>query len=265
MKKLLITLIITLNFKISFSQQIFKNYGERETVEELDSNLLEIACKNSDIQFKNIYLDKSFSKRYNENTTFFSVRYITDKLESENYYTTAYLLVNKRGEIIKKIQNKDLSYSDNEAGQPSPTRILSKILFLNKETKGIGLITEYSSSSRINLYSEELFTIIELKEEKSKEILKNYPIRKTNGDSNGWGNYEIEIMESLIFIDKTKSNNYYNLRVLKNFTYENQIEKNLEKNINERNEKKEKKETEILKFNGLEYEYKKHDYKFLKF
>jgi transcription initiation factor IIF auxiliary subunit len=97
-----------------------------------------------------------------------------------------------------------------------------------------------------------------------KVILENYPIRKTQGESNGWGNFEIEIIESLFFIEKEKSNNYYNLKIIQNFDFEENIEKDSSKSIEALNRKKEAKEIEIIKYNGEKYDFKKFEYKFLK-
>ena len=91
-----------------------------------------------------------------------------------------------------------------------------------------------------------------------KVILENYPIRKTQGESNGWGNFEIEIIESLFFIEKEKSNNYYNLKIIQNFEFEEKIEKRFfQKYRSFKTGKKEAKEIEIIKYNGEKYDFKK--------
>jgi len=264
MKEKFLILILILNINLIFSQQVFNEYGERETVEILDTELLRLVCKNSQFKYENIYLNESFSKKYNKKFTFFSLKYITNKTELENYYTTTFLLVNKNGIILSQLKNKNLSYSDNEAGQPNPTKILKKNIFLNETLNGIAVITEFSSPSRIALYSEELFSIIRFKNNTMKVILENYPIRKTQGESNGWGNFEIEIIESIFFIEKEKSNNLYNLKVIQNFEFEENIEKDSSKNIKASNKKKEAKMIEIIKYNGEKYDFKQIEYKFLK-
>jgi hypothetical protein len=248
----------------SYSQQIFKNYGERETVEILDIELLKLVSKKSEFIFDNIYLDKSFSKKYAENITFYSIRYITKKLETENYYTTKFLFVNENGEILGELNNKNLSYSDNEAGQPNPTKILKNNISINKNINGIGIITTFSSPSRIFLYSEELLSVIILENNSPKIIIENYPIRKTQGESNGWGNYEIEVSESLIFVEKEKSYNFNDLKIMRNYTFEKYIEKDSLKSIKEFHKKDKIKEIEIIKYNGEKYTFKKNEYKFLK-
>ena len=257
-------LIIILNINLIYSQQIINEYGERETVEVLDTKLLKLICENSKFKYENIYLNKSFSKKHNEKFTFFSLRYITERTELENYYTTTFLLVNKSGKILSELKNKDLNYSDNEAGQPYPTKILKKSIPLNETLNGIAVITEFYSPSRVALYSEELFSIIKFDNNSMKVILENYPIRKTQGDSNGWGNFKIEIIESLIFIEKEKSNNFYNLKITQNFNFEKNIEEDSSKSIKALNRKKEAKQIEFIKYNGEKYDFKKIDYKFLK-
>jgi len=264
MKEKLLIIIIILNINLIYSQKVFKEYGERETVEILDTELLKLMCENSQFKYENIYLDKSFSKKQNEKFTFFSLRYITERNELESFYATTFLLVNKSGKILSELKNIDLNYSDNEAGQPYPTKILKKSIPLNETLNGIAVITEFSSPSRISLYSEELFSIIKFDNNSMKVILENYPIRKTQGESNGWGNFEIEIIESLFFIEKEKSNNFYNLKIIQNFEFEENIEKDSSKSIEALNRKKEAKEIEIIKYNGEKYDFKKIEYKFLK-
>jgi hypothetical protein len=248
----------------SYSQQIFKGYGERETVENLDIELLKLVSKKAEIIFENIYLDKSFSKKYNKDITFYSLRYITEKLESENYYTTTFLFVNDNGNVLGKLSNKNLNYSDNEARQPYPTRILKNNIPISKNLNGIGIITEFSSPSRISFYSEELLSVIIFNNNSLKTIIKNYPIRKTQGQSNGWKNHEIEVLESLVFLKKTTSNNFYDLKVVKNYTYEKHIEKDSLKKIKELNSKNKIKEIEIVKYTGEKYNFNKLQYRFLK-
>lgn len=264
MKEKLLIIILILNINLIFSQQVFKNYGERETIEILDTELLKLVCINSKFKYENIYLDESYSKEYSEKFTFFSIRHITEKTELENYYTTTFLLVDRSGKILSKLKNNDLSYFDNEAGQPYPTKILKKSFPLNETLNGIAVTTEFSSPSRVTLYSEELLNIIKIENNSIKVILKNYPIRKTQGESNGLANFEIEIIESSFFLEKEKSNNLYNLKIIQNFEFEENIEKDSSKNIKASNKKKEAKEIEIIKYNGEKYDFKQIEYKFLK-
>ena len=70
--------------------------------------------------------------------------------------------------------------------------------------------------------------------------------------------------DSLIFIEKEKSNNFYNLKIIQNFEFEENIEKDSSKSIEALNKKKEAKEIEIIKYNGEKYDFKKFEYKFLK-
>ena len=66
MKEKLLIIIIILNINLIYSQQAFKEYGERETIAILDTELLKLVCKNSQFKYENIYLNESFSKKYNE-------------------------------------------------------------------------------------------------------------------------------------------------------------------------------------------------------
>jgi len=264
--KLLIITFLFLEFNI-YSQAIFEEHGEREYSDELNKELLSKVCENLKIKYSNIYLYKSSSTNYNSETTFFVIRYITNKYDDGNEYYTKYLFVNNsNGKIIDHINDENLKFMDNEAGQPSKTYIFKNKIVLNNQNKAIGLMTEYSVGGCVFLYSEQKFSIITLSENKLKKILYEYPIRKTQGESNCSGSHEIEILETSIIISKGKTNGLSDLLVTKKFIYEDVIEGDLEKNINSKNLVKNKMEKEKLQFNGMIYDFKKDDsYRFLKF
>ncbi len=251
------TVIFFLSFTITVSYaQLFNTYGEREYTEELNVDLLKIICKNSDLAYSSIYFDHSYSKVISDAYTFYSIRYITKKLEFETLYTTKFLLVDAKGTIIKELSDPNLSYSTDEVLQPYATRILSKLIPIRDKYSGIGIITEFYSGSRISLYSEQLLSIILLDQNNSKIILKDFPIRKTNGESNGMGNYELETMENSMYLETTKSHDFYDLKVVKDFKFEENLNDSIVKN-------KHKKDIEFLKFTGKSYTFKAHQYVFL--
>lgn len=250
-----------------YSQTIFKKHGEREYSNELNKELLSKVCKNLKTKYSEIYLKKSSSINYNTEITFFVIRYITNKSDDGNEYFTKYLFVkNSNGKVIDHINDSNLNFMDNEAGQPSKTYIFKNKVVLDNENRGVGLMTEHSIGGCAFLYSEQKFSIITLSKNKLKKILYEYPIRKTQGVSNCSGNYEIEILESSIVLSKNKTNGLSDLLVTKKFIYENVIEKDLAKNINGENLVKSKIESEKLKFNGVSYDFIEDDsYRFLKY
>jgi len=255
MKKIRLILFLSFTITVSYAQ-LFNTYGEREYSEELNTALLKLICQNSDLEYTSIYLDQSFSKLLSDANTFYSIRYITKKLEFETLYTTKFLLVDAQGSIIKELNDPNLSFSDDEALQPYATSILSNLIPLTDNTYGIGITTEFSTSSRIILYSEQLLSIILLDQSNSRFVLKDFPIRKTNGESNGMGNYEWEVMENSMYLETTKSHDFYDLKVVKNVKYEENHNDSIVKT-------KHKKELEFLKFNGKSYTFKEHKYVFL--
>ncbi|GGZ95138.1 hypothetical protein [Algibacter mikhailovii] len=239
----------------SYSQQIIKEYGNNEYIDSLDTELLKKVSNKLNLEYKDIYEDKSFSIKYNEKITFFTIRYITKRFETENYYTTKFLFVSNKGKLISQIDNDNLSYSDDEVMQPSKTRILKKLIPLNNTTNGIGLTNEFSSPSCVSLYSKNLLTILILKKNKIEKILTDYPIRETQGDSNCNGSFKIEFIESTLYVEEKKSNELSNLKVIQKHDYEEFIEEDLKKNIKEFNLKKNETESYILKFNGEKYKF----------
>lgn len=262
MKKLIPILFFFLITTFSYSQQIVKEYGNNEYIEYLDTALLKKVSNKLKLEYQDIYEDKSFSIKYNEKITFFTIRYITKRFETENYYTTKFLFVSNEGKLICEIDNDNLSYSDDEAMQPSKTRILKKLIPLNNMTNGIGITNEFSSPSCVSLYSKNLLTILALKGNKIEKLLTDYPIRETQGDSNCNGSFKIEFIESTIYIEEKKSNEFSNLKIIQKHDYEEFIEENFKKNTKEFSLKKNKTESNILKFDGEKYEFNS-DNKFL--
>jgi hypothetical protein len=186
--------------------------------------------------------------------------------ESGNYFQIKYLFVNKiDGKIIDQDLDKNLSYEDIEAVQPSRTYIFKNLIQLNKTTNGIALYTEFSSSSRISLWSDQKFTMIVLVGNKIKKILYDYPIRKTQGESNGGGSFQMEVLETEISVSNKKTNGFFDLNVVKTFSYEEEVEEDLEKGIKGKVAPiKIKKESERIQYNGQIYSFKKDDkYRFL--
>lgn len=243
----------------SYSQKIFEENGNRKYSDTLNVELLHKVCDNLEIKFSNIYIDKSHSISFNSNKTFFALQYIIKNTEDGNLYTKKYVFANNsNGQVIDQINDKE-SFYDNEAVQPSPSYILKNKIKLSNDIIGIGIITEESVKSCATLYSQQKISIISLSNNKIINLLNGYPIRKTQGESNCSGNYEIEILEKSIDLMKNKTNGLFNLSVTKIFTYENVIEENLDENNKGQKIVKTKTEIEKLIFNGISYDFKKDE------
>ena len=250
---------------------IFSGLDNREYSEELDLRLLSKVATNLKIKYEDINIDKTSSISYNDKISFFVITYLAEKAkerdeESGNYFQIKYLFVNKiDGKIIDQDLDKNLSYEDIKAVQPSKTYIFKNLIQLNKTTNGIALYTEFSSSSRISLWSDQKFTMIVLVGNKIKKILYDYPIRKTQGESNGGGSFQMEVLETAISVSNKKTNGFFDLNVVKTFSYEEEVEEDLEKGIKGKVAPiKIKKESERIQYNGQIYSFKKDDkYRFL--
>lgn len=240
----------------------------------MDLALLAKVSKNLKIKYEDVIIDNSSSISFNNKITFLVISYKADTKEKgpgidgeiDNYYERKYLFVNKNdGKIIDQELDKNLCFFDNEGIRLSKTYIFKKLVQLNGVVIGIGLYTEFGSGSRISLWSEQKFTIIALVDNKIKKILYEYPMRKTQGDSNGGGNFQMEVLETAVSISNKKTNGFFDLKVAKTFSYEEEEEEDLEKGIKGKLAPiKYKKEAERIQYNGKIYSFKTDDkYRFL--
>ncbi|KAF2507462.1 hypothetical protein [Flavobacterium foetidum] len=243
---------------------LFKNTDEIHYSEELNVKLLSKVADNLKVKYSDIKINESSSIDYNEKTAFFVVTIVEHGVKNEealgDYFQRKYLFVDKEdGTIIAEEFDDNLGYYDNEGIRVSKTYILKNLVSLNENLKGIAFYTEVSANSRIVLYSERKFTILALADNEIKKILYEYPIRLTNGDSNGSGTFQLETLETGISLSEQKTNGFCDLLVTKQFSYEEAIEADLENGIEEKNDLKTKKEFEKLRFNGREYVYARDD------
>lgn len=253
---------------------IFKDNENIVLSDELDLDLLKKAAKNLNIRYSNLKINETTSVSYTDEITFFVITYLV-KTESEekrpevdelgDYFERKYLFVDKTdGKIIDQEADFNLSYNENEGMHFSKTYILQNLIQLNENTSAIAFYTEESSGSRVSLYSQQKFTILTLENNKIKKLLYEYPIRKTQGDSNGEESFELETLETGMIISDTKTNGFLDLIISKNFLYEIAVEGDLDEGTQEQRKLKVKKESEIIKYNGKTYVFKKDDrYRFL--
>jgi len=257
-RKIIFPFIIILNLNI-YSQKIFNENRNRKFSDTLNIELLHKVCNNLKIPFSDVYTYKSHSLNFKTDKTFFVLQYIIKKESDGNLYTTKYLFAeNLNGKIIDQIDSKE-SFYDNEAIQPSPSYILENTMKLSSSVVGIGIISEESVRSCATLYSEQKFSIVSLLNNKIINLLDNYIIRKTQGESNCSGNHEIEILEKSLNITENLTKELFNISVTKTFTYENIVEENSDEKIKGKEIIKSKTETGILTFNGKNYNFEKDE------
>jgi hypothetical protein len=255
--------------KKEFKKLIFKNLDNIEDSQELNLPLLSKVASNLKIKYSNIKIDETSSINYDDKTAFFVLtivehnkkkQHLDDYENLGNYFQRKYLFVDREsGNVIAEEFDANLGYYHNEAIRFSKSHILKNLVYLNENTPAVGFYTEASASSRIVLYNEQKFTLITLADNEIRKVLYEYPIRLTNGDSNGSGTYQIETLETGMSLGDQKTNGFFDLIVTKNFSYEEAIEDSLEKEMEENKELKIKKESEKLKFNGREYAFHRDD------
>lgn len=260
-----------LNFsKKPVKKLIFKNLDEIEDSKEMNLDLLSKVAANLKIKYSDIKVKETSSIDYDDNTTFFVLTLVArDKKafqskdndnELGNYFQRKYLFVNREdGSVIAEEFDDNLGYYDNEAIQFSKSHILKDLVFLNENTPAIAFYTEANAKSRIVLYSEKKFTLVTLADNEIKKVLYEYPIRLTNGDSNGSGTFQIETLETGMSFSDHKTNGYFDLIITKKFSYEEAVENDLENGIAEKSDLKIKKEFEKIKYNGREYVFHRDD------
>lgn len=248
---------------------IFKNLDEIEDSKEMNLKLLSIVASNLKIKYSDIKIAESSSINFDNQTTFFVLTTVAhdkkvlkspDEEEMGDYFQRKYLFVNREdGSIIAEEFDENLGYYDNEAIQFSKSHILKELVFLNENTPAVAFYTEASASSRIVLYSEKKFTLVTLADNEIKKVLYEYPIRLTNGDSNGSGTFQVETLETGMSFSDHKTNGYFDLIITKNFSYEEAFESDAENGIAEKSDLKIKKELEKIKYNGREYAFHRDD------
>lgn len=253
---------------------IFKDNENIVLSDELDLDILKKAARNLNIRYSDLRIKETTSVSYNDAIMFFVITHLVKFEEGQkrqeadelgDYFERKYLFVNKtNGKIIAQEIDNNLSYYENDAMRLSKTYILKNLIQLNENTSGIAFYTEESSGSRVSLYSQQKLTILTLANNKIKKLLYEYPIRKTQGDSNGEESFELETLETGIIISDTKTNGFLDLIVSKNFLYEVAVEGDVDAGTQEQHNLKVKKESERIKYNGKTYLFKKDDrYRFL--
>jgi hypothetical protein len=258
-----------INARKPVKKLIFKNTDQIEVGEELDRELLSKVASNLNIQYAAIKIDETTSINYNDKTAFFVLTIAehnkksskaADEEQLGDYFQRKYLFVDREsGTIIAEEFDDNLGYYDNEAIQFSKSHILKDLVQLNENTSGIAFYTEVSASSRIVLYSEQKFTILALADNEIKKYLYEYPIRLTNGDSNGNGTFQLETLETGMSLSDQKTNGFFDLIVTKNFSYEEAVEEDLQNGVEGKTALQTKKESQKLRFNGREYAFNRDD------
>lgn len=257
------------NNKKPIRKLIFKNLDAIEDSKEMNLQLLSKVASSLKIKYSDIRIAESSSINYDDQTAFFVLTTVSrdkkvlksqDDEELGNYFQRKYLFVNREdGSIIAEEFDENLGYYDNEAIQFSKSHILKDLVFLDEKTPAIAFYTEASAKSRIVLYTEQKFTLVTLVDNEIRKVLYEYPIRLTNGDSNGSGTFQIETLETGMSFSDQKTNGYFDLIITKNFSYEEAFEDDVENGIEEKSDLKIKKEVEKLKYNGNDYAFHRDD------
>ncbi|MAD97109.1 MAG: hypothetical protein CMB99_07280 [Flavobacteriaceae bacterium] len=235
----------------SYGQTLFEKYGERSYVETIDLPMLKIISGKLQIPFSNINLKNSQSIEVSPDLVFFTIQYMYKTTVEGKFFTSKYILVNKKDEKIIQHFNDKNDYGENDAVQVYSSNILMNKIQIGPNDIGIGVIAEEYVKSRVTLFSRELFSIIKVSEKGLSMILENYPISKSSGEQGiDYQTFEQETLETQISTLKSTTNGFFDLQIQKTFRYESKLEGKPEKGHGS-----EKQEMVTLKFNGQFYEF----------
>ena len=214
-----------------------------------DATLDDIICKDLNIKSADVLQEKSAYVYYNDKTIFASVTYKSNYEEGlGNLLNTVFLLINlETKQVINKLEYGELSYFDEEVGQPGEVNISSCSLDLGLQKKGIAVNYEISMGGCANSYhSDNLVFLIPVKNTFS-EVLKPFHFNRTISEGNCNSDYSFERQMSSIEIIK---NEKFDLKILTKITFEINREENLKNNEKKRRLEKSKTITRTISLNS---------------
>ena len=160
---------------------------------------------------------------------------------------TYVLIVEKKtGEIKNTFFEKESLFSD--------AMVLEDIIIdstdykIGDKVRAFGIRIKYYGSSRVDPLSYESLSLFIADKEKLKQVLKDYPLFKMNGQTNGNCNGIFEQHKKIITITDNQTNGYYNLKITDSVTKSESTENDCERNIIEEKEK-----IELLKYENGKY------------
>lgn len=190
---------------------------------------------------------------YNKSHTILAIPKINKQeidASNNNYYEfDLYIVIvsNKNGEIINKFFEESALTSDGIV--LTSLEIDTGLYVLEKNIRAFGIRVNYSGSSGPNPYNKTDLSLFIKEKSTLKRVLENFPISEYQGEWNMNCSGEFETIESTIDIDKSKSYNFFNLKIKQKIT--NQINIKVKDDCIEK--KKIKNKTIFLKFDKNQY------------
>lgn len=173
--------------------------------------------------------------------------YIADKElpEEAGVYDFYILVVNSKNKVLSKTFKKGFWYHD--AVYLNDIEIIIPKFKLSNEDFNFILKSSHKSSSRVNLYYTDEFSIFVTRGKKIKNILKNYVVKIYRNENNG---LMTDMEEEEIIKELSVSNNQSNK--FKNLIFKSRIKTSITKNDSLVSEKI-RTTRDTLKFNGTTY------------
>jgi hypothetical protein len=211
MKKIYTSLVFCF---VAFGMNAKNNISNQKNDLLLTKVLKQLNLKETDI-LEELYAIKTIP--YNESLTILAIPKITkqeiDSSNNDYYEFDLYVLVveSASGKIKNKFFEQDALTSD--AIVLNSLEIDTGLYFLDKNIRAFGIRVNYRGSSGPNPYSKTDLSLFINDKNSLKRVLENYPISEYHGEWNMNCFGEFETIESTIDIDKTKSNNFFNLKI----------------------------------------------------
>ncbi|OEY71479.1 PA3715 family protein [Salegentibacter salarius] len=207
--------------------------------------LIEQTAQKVGIQNSEIFSRLSTSQQF-DNGTLIVIPEIAEQGDGYIIFNSNIILINQNtGEVKAKFSGQKDWYID--AVSIDKIEIEPKLYQLNETTVAFGLKVFYSNQSRPNPYSSTQLSLYALEENKLNCVLKDFSIKKFNGETDTTCKGEFEEHSKNIQVLDTYTNKFADLE------FTDKIEFSERNEDCEKVKEKTRKETEILKYENGEY------------
>lgn len=180
--------------------------------QEQQIDLIEITLSNLKIKKENCLTKFIKNQKITESESIILIPEIVENGDGYLMLSGHLLIVNsENGEIKSSFSERESWYSD--AVRLENIEVKYQPYEISKNSETIGILIDYSGSSRVNLYSSKELSLFVRKGEKLVQIMKDYPIYQFNGDTDGMGSGEYEEHKKNIEPNLNSKSEFFNLTV----------------------------------------------------
>ena len=175
--------------------------------------------------------DNIVEQKISESESVLVIPEIAEKGEGYTILNGHILIVkNKDGHIKSRFFEKKSWFSD--AVRLEKINVIYQPYKISKDTETIGILINYYGSSRANPYSSEELSLFVRNGEKLDRVLRDYPIQRFNGETDGMNNGIFVKHRKTIEPNINSTAVFFELKVtdsIKRTEYKNGIEKVIDK------------------------------------